>query len=338
MVFSISLTKTSTTSLDGESEVNFLMNDCSIHGQFHTTDEFFDAVETLMEIRSEIKRVGSELFCHRDIAHARVTTDVTMPQAIQGMPPEKQRAWIQWLTKHGPYWGDVRQHGKDDWLETGDGQLVTDTAIGEAAFCLLHSLSCELVSIDPSDWLQNPITVTWKKDDKTDHTADITNHWALDTVSQSLEQSPPCFDSWNSLEEHIRRACDRLTFSDDAFAPLKGHPFVHGAAERIQILHDMLHKIRGCFDDNGNRTAEGSRIFTDHFTGDNAWFSDSSETEINDFKSELTFPHPERPNEYLLCSWHGKVKTSQLRIHFSQPVSANVPFYVVYVGPKITKR
>lgn len=134
----------------------------------------------------------------------------------------------------------------------------------------------------------------------------------------------------------FQNAYDR--FANDAFVPLRGHPFVHGAAERIQILHDTLNRFRGCFDDNGNRTPEGNRIYTDHFTGEKGWFSDSSATEKTEFESELTFAHPSEPGEYLFCSWHGKVKTPQFRIHFSWPVSASTPLYIVYVGPKITKR
>ena len=35
---------------------------------------------------------------------------------------------------------------------------------------------------------------------------------------------------------------------------------------------------------------------------------------------------------------HGKVKTPQIRIHFSWPITASTPLYVVYVGYKITKK
>jgi len=52
----------------------------------------------------------------------------------------------------------------------------------------------------------------------------------------------------------------------------------------------------------------------------------------------MTFPDPDVQGETLFCSWHGKVKTPQYRIHFSWPVTAASPVYVVYVGPKITKR
>ena len=40
----------------------------------------------------------------------------------------------------------------------------------------------------------------------------------------------------------------------------------------------------------------------------------------------------------LFCPWHGKVKSPQYRIHFSWPTTATTPIYIVYVGPKLTKK
>ena len=216
------------------------MNDFSIHGQFNSANEFSTSVETLMTIRRAIRQAGRELFCHRSLRNAQVTADLTMPQAIQAMPREKRQAWIHWLTRLGPYWMDDRQHGDDEWLETGDGTIVTDSAIGEAAFCRRHGLLREIVSINPSNWLQNPTIVTWRKDDETESVIDVPNHWALDTVTNTLEHLPSPFDSWRSLEEHARRTCDKLTFAVDALSPFDGQPYAHGAAERIYIRLDVL--------------------------------------------------------------------------------------------------
>ena len=92
---------------------------------------------------------GRELQCHRNVAGAQVTHDLSMPQAIQGLSKDKRRALMQWLTRSGPFWDDHRQHGGDDYLEC-NGELVTDTAAGEAALRLFHGTSCGLVSMDPS--------------------------------------------------------------------------------------------------------------------------------------------------------------------------------------------
>ena len=129
-----------------------------------------------------------------------------------------------------------------------------------------------------------------------------------------------------------------LTFSPNSFEPLHGHPFYQGAAERVLLRLSVLNEIRNCFDESGTRTSEGHRLYQKHFTGDKAWFSDSSATEKNDFRNELTFPNPSIRGDSLFCPWHGKVKSPQLRIHFSWPVRDVEPLYIVYVGPKLTKR
>jgi hypothetical protein len=104
------------------------------------------------------------------------------------------------------------------------------------------------------------------------------------------------------------------------------------------LLSSARRILKGCFDDQGHRNDEGHRLYANHFTGAKASFSDSSDSEKNDFRNELTFAHPEQPGETLFCAWHGKIKTPQIRIHFSWPVRSEAPLYVVYVGPKITKR
>ncbi len=112
----------------------------------------------------------------------------------------------------------------------------------------------------------------------------------------------------------------------------------------MRAVLEILNRFKVCFDEKGQRTAEGNTIYQDFFTGKKeggghgAMFSDSSDSEKNEFGKELTFNHPGAPTQTLFCPWHGKVQTPQLRVHFSDPIRANEPLYVVYVGPKLTKR
>lgn len=317
--------------------MDFLANDLSLSGQFHNLALFVAAVARMMELRQEIRRYGSALYCHRKMAYARVTPDMVMQQAIQHLQSEQRRALMQWLTQNGPYWEDAQLHAPDDWLEA-NGDIVTDSAVGEAAFCRIHGLSRELVSFWPSQWNFNPVQASWVRDGRETVNVDIPNHWEAASVRLCLETNPERAHSWAELGAQIRRACTRLTFADNAFLPLEGHPFAPGAAGRIRVLLWTLNKFKGCFDDQGNRNAEGHQLYADHFTGARAWFSDSSDGEKNAFREKLTFPHPHRQGEFLFCSWHGKVKTPQIRIHFSWPIRSDEPLYVVYVGPKLTKR
>jgi len=56
------------------------------------------------------------------------------------------------------------------------------------------------------------------------------------------------------------------------------------------------------------------------------------------FEDDLAFPIPDVPGESPFRPWHGKVKTPQYRIQATSPVTGACPLYVVYVGPKITRR
>ena len=104
------------------------------------------------------------------------------------------------------------------------------------------------------------------------------------------------------------------------------------------MLFELLDRLARAFDADGARTSEGHRIYQDHFTGDRGSFSDSSDSEKRDFREALTFRRPDDTGESLFCTWHGKVRRPALRVHFSWPIRFGEPVYVVYAGPKITKR
>ena len=289
-----------------------------------------------MAIREIAHRYGRELQCHRNVGNAKVTRNMTMPQAVRVLSKDQTRALMQWLNRHGPFWEDVRQHSSDDWFEY-KGEIVTDTAVGEAAYCVFHGTPRSLVSMNPSCWMTSPLSVVWR-DNAHARNVDISNYWDANELKVALDGALAPLSSWGELETTARRRYTSLTFSPESFEPLRGLPFAKGAAEHLLQRLAILRDLKNCFDQRGERTSEGHRIYQTHFTGDKAWFSDSSDTEKADFKEKLTFPHPAKYGEYLFCAWHGKVKTPQLRVHFSWPVRANEPLYVVYVGLKITRR
>ncbi len=243
---------------------------------------------------------------------------------------------MQWLTSHGPFWEDSRKHDGSDWFER-NGEVVTDTALGEAAYCRLHGVDRSLVSMNPSSWLFSPVSVDYRENG-TSKNIDIPNYGDEDALRAALKAAPAPLESWEDLEEAARKRFERLMFSPGSFESLRGYPFGKGAAGRLQDRLAVLNDFAGCFDNQGKRTPDGHRIYKERFTGDKSWFSDSSLTEKSKFEQELTFPHPAKVGEFLFCTWHGKVKSPQLRIHFSWPVRAGEPLFVVYVGPKITKR
>ena len=319
--------------------MDLLANDLSVHEQFHDLASFHDALSQLMALRGTAKRYGREVQCNRMFLNTRPIPDMPMQQAIGRLRGESQRrAVMTWLTRSGPFWDDVRRHGEDDWLECQE-EVVTETAVGEAAFRIFHGVDCGLVSLAPSEWCYSPLQVSWvrKPEELKNRNAPVENWWCAEALDAILQDRAPPLASWAELRRASRSSFARLSFAEECFAPLAGVPFAKGAAERFLALLRVLDRFAGAFE-GGVRSAEGRRMVTDYFTGERAWFSDSSETEKREFRRELTFTHPEDTSSSLFCSWHGKVSHQTLRLHFSWPIEAEQPVYVVYAGPKITRR
>ena len=321
--------------------MDLLANDLSIHKQFHDRSSFRNAFVKLMAMRNVARRFGREVYCHRALLIANPMPGVQMQQAIGHLADKNEkRAAMGWLTKGGSFWDDLRQHGIDDWLECR-GDIVTDTAVGEAAFRTLHSVECGLVSITPSNWNFSPVAVVWRQGNaglKDRHT-NIENWRDATTLRKRLQAAAAPIQSWDDLREASMSRFRSLTFASDCFEPLHGVPFAKSAAESFLVLLGILDRFARAFDTDGVRTPEGQRIYQDYFTGvKNALFSDSSITEKRDFRNKLTFPHPDAPRESLFCTWHGKVSHMTLRLHYWWSGRADDPVYVVYAGPKITKR
>ena len=319
--------------------MELLVNDLSIHEQFHDRASFRDALARLMGMRSVARRFGREVYCHRGLLTANPMPGLSMQRAIGRLAESERRAAMGWLTRSGPFWDDVRRHGAEDWLECG-GEIVTDSAVGEAAFRTLHCADCGLVSVAPSDWDYAPVDVTWRQDAEglDDRSTALGNWRSAPTLEDGLREAAPAIRSWNDLRRAAAARFESLACTGDCFDPLSAVPFARSAAERFLFLFDVLDRMARAFDATGVRTAEGQQIYQDYFTGDNALFSDSSDDEKHRFRGALTFPHPDAPGESLFCTWHGKVRHLTLRLHFSWPIEPGRPLYVVYAGPKLTRR
>ena len=319
--------------------MDLLANELSVHEQFRDLNEFRGALARLMAVRATARRFDRELQCHRAFLNTKPIPNVPIPQAIGNIGVESQRrAVMSWLSRSGPFWDDVRRHGEDDWLECDD-LIVTDTAVGEAAFRSLTGEQCGLVSLTPSSWCFSPLELTWVRQAAglANRKTKVENWWSAEALEAALLEREQPLGSWDDLREASQNRFVNLTFSHDCFVPLAGVPFAKSAADRIVVLLDVLDRFASAFDGGGARNAEGHRIYADYFTGERALFSDSSDSEKQRFKSELTFAHPDDPSSTLSCTWHGKVSHLTLRLHFSWPVEAGEPVYIVYAGPKITK-
>ena len=319
--------------------MEFFANEMSIHRQFHNIPTFQNAVARLMAMRGVARRFGLDVYCHRALPGVEPVPGVWMQQAVQGLPANQRRALMSWLTQHGPFWDDIRHHEADHWLECR-GDIVTDSAVGEAAHRTMHGVECALISATPSDWDYSPVEVVWRRETEglDDRNASLDNWRDGAALNNWLQNAALPIRSWADLGDLSRIRFARLTFADRCFEPLAGVPFARSAADRLVFLLSVLDNFAGEFDATGARTPEGYRIYREYFSGEKSAFSDSSDTEKRRFRAQLTFSHPDRPGGSLFCTWHGKVRRMTLRLHFSWPVRADEPVYVVYAGPKLTKQ
>ena len=315
--------------------MELLLNDLSLHEQFPDISTFREAIHRVMTLRQVASNWGRELHSHRNIVNSRVNPALSLYDALQMFPLNEKRSILQWLNRRGPFWEDIAEHSPDHWIECQD-EIVTDTAVGEAAYCNSIGISRGLVSLTPSRWDCSPIAARIISDTGTDVT--FPNYWLQPDLETALQKTEPPISSWGQLESVSRTTYKNLTFSGDCFGHLAGQPFAPGAASRILSRLRILGKLMNAVDAAGQRTAEGHEIYRDHFSGDRAWFSDSSDSEKNEFARELTFRNPGPAGGYLFCTWHGKVNNPPFRIHFAWPERPGAPMYVVYVGLKITRR
>lgn len=317
--------------------MDLFLNDLSFQGQFQNITQFKDAIKIIMKIRSLASRYGRQIYCHRSIVQAKVTYQQILSQVLHHLDLDERRTLMQWFSQQGPYWDDYPLHSSNDYLEY-NGEIITDSGLGEAAFGLIHGHERRVTSLSPSTYQSSVLPVKWIQDNGDVNLIELLNYWSTTDFERALINATPPVDSWKSLSDLCRNRFQNLTYYDDCFDYLQGHPFVIGASQQIISVLGALDRFAFCFDEHGQRTPEGQKIYQDHFTGDKAWFSDSSDSEKRNFNKQLTFAHPTDANKKLFCPWHGKIKTPQLRIHFSWPIVAKQPIYIVYIGPKITKQ
>ncbi|MFS8065728.1 MAG: hypothetical protein ACMG6S_05070 [Byssovorax sp.] len=318
--------------------MEFIVNDCSLHGQFPTTVQLLEALKRLLAIRNRVEQSGRVVRCPRRLLDAVVGSDMSLRQILGSMPDRNLRSvFLTWLANKGPFWDDEPLHRPDDWFAV-NGEIVTETGLGEAAMGVLHGLPRSVLSFAPSSWTHSPVDVEYVPGSSQSQIVQINNHWTLPAVEQHLRETRPPLTSWEALVQWAREECPRITLTHDVIRGLDGHPFIPGAAERFQVLLSTLDRLKSNLNESGAFTEEGMRLYQAHFVGGKVWFTDSSDSEKIDFKNELTFPDPDKDGSTLFCPMHGKVKIEQMRMHFAFPLRFDAPLYVVYIGPKLTKR
>ncbi|MBN1960866.1 MAG: hypothetical protein JW841_07960, partial [Deltaproteobacteria bacterium] len=243
--------------------MELLFNELSLHGQFHDIASFKNAIKQLMQLRVCARKFGREVYCQRyGLQNLQITRTEKLQQILSLLNRDQKIAITSWMDRNGPFLEDIRQHSEDDYLSYND-IIVTNNAIGEAAWCMLHDIDRKLVSLAPSNWLITPISITWINDSNITQIANVENYWEVDTLQSMLTLIEPPIRSWIQLEDRVRRRYDSLFFADNAFEPIRAYPFVSHVAERVLFICNILNRFKNCFSYDGKRTPEGNKIYQD---------------------------------------------------------------------------
>lgn len=311
------------------------VNDLSLSGQYCNADAFLEDLRELMRLRQTMPVLETGLFCSRRLHTCLVTPGADFREVVQATSDRNMvRRVLEWLTKRGPFWDDVRQPNPDDYFEF-NGQDVTDQGLGEAARCQIAMRSAISVSFSGARFDYSPLEVMQGLPEAPINHLFLENIWELPALRASAVRSVPPPVNWKQMLDGAQSQFDRLYFSPACIDSLKSEPFRQYVVERVFELLGVLQEFMTCLDDEQSYGKKKTEILNQHFVGEKAWFTGESPID----REDLSFPDPESPGTKLFCPWHGKIKNPQYRIHFEWPVQpGSQVLRIFYIGPKITKR
>ena len=319
--------------------MDLYINDLSLNGQFADSQAFRAELEPLLRMRHRDPILRDSLYCSRTLYSRKVTKINNLQQAVF---ETKDRLFIgqvlNWFDKSGPFWEEQRIPNKDDYFEykTCD---VTDQGLGEAARSIIAGIMAKVFSFrgNSIEFEQTPLLVRQGLPEAPIATINIDNCWTIKQLIGVL-RTAKIYNSWQDVHCEINLRFSGLFFSDKVIDPLLSTPFSKQVTKRIFELLNVLNCLVTESDENGGLSASGKELLNDRFVGKKAWFTDESPTKKIKFRQELTFSDPEDTKKKLFGTWHGKIKTPQIRIHFEWPrPKGQNNIKVVYIGPKITK-
>ena len=317
------------------------INDLSLDGQFADPQAFKAALEPLLQLRHRDPLLRSRLYCSRLLYTCQVTATANVQQTVVATRDKNFIGLVLgWMAKSGPFWDDDRQPNVDDYFEY-ETHDVTDQGLGEAARRKLVGIVANAFSFQGSQsqlpFTKSPLLVQQGLAEAPIVIVNIDNHWKVEQLVAAVRSSR-IYHSWLDVYCEIKSRFDGLNFPDNVIEALLATPFSEQVTERIFELLRVLNCLVTESDENNELSEVGKALLADHFVGKKTWFTNESPGNKVNFKEKLTFFDPDDATKKIFCSWHGKIKTPQIRIHFQWPRPAGQKeIKVVYIGPKITK-
>lgn len=279
-------------------------------------------------------------FCGSNLGEQLIIDDIKfMTAVLKYLDPVNRTLVLTWVGKGGIFWEKEREDNNDDYFDF-DSRDVTDYGIGECSRRILVGKEVSLVSLIGNSVIFRDanLVVTHGLPESPIAEVSINNITSHVLLEQSALSVVPKPTSWAKAIAKFQEDFKGLVISDCVEEQLSSQPFGVCPYTRIEELLNVLQSFIDSRDPNGEYTDKTKEIIREFFSGEKAWFSDESTTNKRDFKSKLTFNDPLDATKKIFCSFHGKVKSPQLRVHFCLPSADEKIIKICYIGPKITKK
>jgi hypothetical protein len=309
-------------------------NDLSADGKFKTNE---DTIESLLRLYQIVQKLTLHLVITKNLLLRPAVGSTKIHEIILKGGKSQRTLLLGWLAKSGPFIEDDRLEIDDDlwWHEAAE---VTDQGLGEAARRQL--ISHPVASFSSSEGCDNkfncsPLKVFQGFPDEPISVLSITNIWSITDLGAIVEHVRGEPRDWSEFITQCTRRYDFVSIDTENFyRGLNKHPFNGNVVRRGFALLEVLNNVASGLEADGSLSPSAMRLVTEHFQGGKAWFSSEEPTDKNLFYFEDHSVSDKR----IYCSWHGKIKTPQFRLHFEWPVPVGQKkIKVLYLGEKLSK-
>lgn len=317
--------------------MEWILNNLSLEKKFCNVNEFLGCMDSFLKCKFSHALLNSGVLCPRDIGGVEVVESISFTKAVMSFAPKDLKTQIlSWVNKNGPFWPDDREVNENDYFQYEEID-VTDMGLGECARRTIVEKNVCSFSLG-SSFNTTPLSVSHGLEEEPLGLYDIDNIWLLDELLKSADATIPPPSCWKTALEHLKQKNSRLIFSTSLYEQISELPYSSTVLDRALELCRVLECYLKSRDENGEMTDESHEIIKCHFHGDKAWFSDETDADIRKFKQELTFVDS-RDDSKKVYSFHGKIKTPQVRMYFEWPIPPDQnDIQILYFGPKITKK
>lgn len=321
--------------------MRWYLNDSSLQGQFSTEREFVDEIGNLARLKSRLPDSGFQFYCTRNLAMAEVTREASCRGAVmQAARVDERRLILSWIDRTGPFWDEDRIPEDDDYFEF-EGMDVTDHGLGEAARSENFGDNASVFSFTGGavNFEKTPLLVQHGLSEAPIGHISIPNVWKVSRLEERIREISAEPRDWDELIQVCRSRFATLIIPDSVLNRMKRETFYPVVSRKVLVLLEILHSVMIGRSAQGELNADARSLRQKHFQGKKALFTDETDGNKHKFKNEMTFPDPENSANRLFCTWHGKIKPQQFRIHFEWPVpQGQARLKILYIGPKISKK